>query len=64
MTRLSFVCQYKTERGWFDEFWSYCPIVFYNEFNPRQLTNPLKWRAVLRIIKTKTFEQINLEQGK
>lgn len=62
MTRFRFVCQFKTERMWSDEFWSYDPVVFYRELY--RLSSQYKWRAVLRIIETKTFEEIQYEQGK
>jgi len=49
---------------WSDEFWSYDPLIFYEAFSRKQSVFPNTTRAVLRVIETKTFEQIKLEQGK
>ena len=66
--RLKFVAQSKypldKSKTWNDEFWSYNPAVFYKGYNRKQLANYLEWRAVLRIVETKTFKQIQTEQRK
>ena len=64
MERLRFVCQSRIKRArsiWNDEFWSYSPLIFFREFKPIN-DDIVEIRAILRIVKIKTFEQIKEDQ--